>query len=104
MRDDVAQTNAQSTAIAVHGLNHTNVVTDAATGTAVLFRYVRQDQAQFARLEPGGTVGVVLFAPLQLVGFHVFLGEAHDHVVERFQVFGHPGRAVVFQHCKYLGF
>ncbi|MNV91090.1 hypothetical protein D3C71_1855430 [compost metagenome] len=52
MRDDVAQANAQAATVAVHRLNHTNVVTDVATGTAVFFRYVGQNQPQFASLEP----------------------------------------------------
>ncbi|MNF12286.1 hypothetical protein D3C80_2137150 [compost metagenome] len=71
---------------------------DGATGAAIFFGNIRQNQAEFTGLEPGRTVGVVLLAPMQFVGLDVLLGKALDHVAKLFQVFGHPGGSVVFQH------
>jgi hypothetical protein len=98
--DDVAETDAQATTVGVHGLDDAHVVTDISTGTAVLLRYVGQNQTQIAGLEPGAAVRVMLLTPGEFIGLQVLLAKALDHVVELQQVFGHPGGAVIVQHVQ----
>ncbi|MNT51277.1 hypothetical protein D3C72_1882370 [compost metagenome] len=104
MSDDVAQAKAQAATEGAHRVAHAHVVADVAPRTAVLLRDIRKNKTQFTGLEPRRTIGEVLLTPLQFIGLHVFLAEAHDHVVERLQVLGHPRGAVIFQHCKHLKF